>query len=142
PPPEREVPLQANLADAGPGLLDVHLEVALAPEGGPATVICRTNASELYFSSAQQLAHHSSSGCAMRCGDLLGTGTISGPERENFGSLLEIGWGGKTPVALKGGGERAFLEDGDEVVMTGWAQGEGYRIGFGECTGRILPAQH
>ncbi|MEM1315162.1 MAG: fumarylacetoacetase [Pseudomonadota bacterium] len=141
PAPEREEPLMEHLADDGDGLLDVHLAVTLTPEGAAPTTIVRTNADQLYYSAAQQLAHHSSSGCAMRCGDLLGSGTISGPERHEWGSLLELSWGGKTPVALEGGGERVFLEDGDAVVMTGWAQGEGHRIGFGACAGRILPAK-
>ncbi|MEO0682303.1 MAG: fumarylacetoacetate hydrolase family protein, partial [Pseudomonadota bacterium] len=141
PVPARETPLLENIADDGAGLLDVALQVTLAPEGAAPTTIVRTNARELYYTAAQQLAHHSSSGCAMRCGDLLGSGTISGPERHEWGSMLELSWGGKTPVALDGGGERSFLEDGDEVVMTGWAQGDGHRIGFGECRGKILPAK-
>jgi len=140
PVPAREKPLLENLADDGAGLLDVRLEVTLAPEGGSPSTIVATNADKLYYTAAQQLAHHSSSGCAMRCGDLLGSGTISGPERHEWGSMLELSWGGKTPVTLDGGVERSFLEDGDEVVMTGWAQGDGHRIGFGECRGKILPA--
>ncbi|HFC04307.1 MAG TPA: fumarylacetoacetase, partial [Rhizobiales bacterium] len=88
----------------------------------------------------QQLAHHASSGCKMNVGDLLGSGTISGPDKSQYGSLLEITWGGKEPLALDGGEQRTFIEDGDALTLTGWAQGQGYRIGFGECTGTILPA--
>ncbi|TYO91479.1 fumarylacetoacetase [Oceanicella actignis] len=140
PSPPREKPLLPYLHEPGPMLHDVRLEVALAPEGGEETVISRTSSRELYYSSAQQLAHHALCGCAMQTGDLLGTGTISGPERDSFGSLLELTWGGKEPLTLKGGARRAFLQDGDAVVMRGWAQGEGWRVGFGECAGRILPA--
>ena len=94
----------------------------------------------MYYSSAQQLAHHAIGGCRMNTGDLLGSGTISGPERETFGSLLELTWGGKEPLTLAGGETRSFIEDGDSVTLRGWAQGEGHRIGFGECSGKVLPA--
>ena len=107
---------------------------------GEAATISRTNMRELYYSAAQQLAHHASSGCAMRTGDLLGSGTISGPDRASFGSLLELTWGGRDPVTLPGGITRTFIEDGDTLTLRGHAEGDGYRIGFGECTGRILPA--
>lgn len=76
----------------------------------------------------------------MSVGDVLGSGTISGPEKGMYGSLLELAWGGKEPITLEGGAKRSFLEDGDVLTMRGWAQGEGYRIGFGECAGEILPA--
>ena len=103
-------------------------------------MISRTNARELYYSAAQQLAHHTSCGCPMSTGDLLGSGTISGPEKESRGSLLELSWNGKEPVALDGGGTRTFLEDGDRLTIRGHARGDGYRIGFGDCTGVVLPA--
>ncbi|MEM9756584.1 MAG: fumarylacetoacetase [Pseudomonadota bacterium] len=140
PTPAREVPLLAYLTEPGPMLYDIALEVGLRAEDRDETVIARTNYSEMYYSSAQQLAHHSSCGCPMRVGDLLGSGTISGPERENRGSLLEISWGGKDPLDLGGGLTRTFLEDGDEVALRGAAQGDGYRVGFGACIGRVLPA--
>jgi fumarylacetoacetase len=76
----------------------------------------------------------------MRVGDLLGSGTISGPEKHQRGSLLELSWNGGEPLALQGGGQRTFLEDGDTLILRGYAQGKGYRIGFGECSGTILPA--
>jgi fumarylacetoacetase len=138
--PERETPLLPYLHEPGPMLYDIDLEIGLTPEGGAETVIARTNYRELYYSAAQQLAHHTSSGCPMRIGDLLGSGTISGPSRENRGSLLELSWGGKEPVDIDGG-TRSFVEDGDTVVLRGHAQGDGYRIGFGECFGTLLPAQ-
>ena len=141
PAPERERPLLAYLREPGPMLYDVALEVGLRPEGGDETVIARTNAAELYYSAPQQLAHHASSGCPIRVGDLLGSGTISGADRGSRGSLLELSWGGEEPVALDGGGARAFLEDGDTVTLRGAAHGDGYRIGFGACAGTVRPAR-
>jgi fumarylacetoacetase len=129
------------LRHGGKASVDLHLEVGLQPEGtAEATTICRTNFKHMYWSMAQQLAHHTVSGCNTRVGDLMGSGTISGPEPDSFGSLLELTWNGQRPMALTGGGERSFLEDGDDVAITGWCQGDGYRVGFGSVTGRITPA--
>ncbi|SDI58195.1 fumarylacetoacetase [Alloyangia pacifica] len=138
--PERERELLPYLREPGPMLYDIDLEVALAPEGGEESVIARTNYAEMYYSAAQQLCHHTTSGCAMRTGDLLGSGTISGATPGSRGSLLEMSWGGKEPVELPGGATRSFLEDGDTLTLRGAAQGDGYRIGFGACTGKVLPA--
>ncbi len=138
--PAREVPLLPHLQDAGPMLYDIALEVGLAPEGAAETVIARTNYREMYYSSAQQLAHHSTSGCPMNVGDLLGSGTISGPTKDSRGSLLELSWGGKEPITLETGETRSFLEDGDTLTLRGAALGDGYRVGFGACTGTVLPA--
>jgi len=120
---------------------DIELEVQLAPAGGgePQPIV-RSNFRHLYWSMAQQLAHHAATGCNMRTGDLLASGTISGPEKSSRGCLLELTWRGEEPVELRGGGKRTFLEDGDRVTMTGYAQGDGYRVGFGEVTGSLLPA--
>lgn len=137
--PAREVPLLPYLREPGPMLYDIALEVGLTPAGGRETVIARTNYREMYYSVAQQLAHHTSSGCAMNVGDLLGSGTISGPTKDSRGSLLELSWGGKEPLAIDGG-TRTFIEDGDRLTLRGHAQGRGYRIGFGSCTGTLLPA--
>jgi fumarylacetoacetase len=138
--PERERPLLPYL-EPGPMLFDIHLEVHMQPEGAArASVISRTNHRELYFSAPQQLAHHAIGGCKMETGDLLGSGTISGPTKESRGSLLELSWGGAEPLTLETGETRSFIEDGDTMTLTGWAQGPDYRIGFGECTGKILPA--
>jgi fumarylacetoacetase len=137
--PQREVPLLPHLAEPGPMLLDVALEVTLTPEGGEETVITRTNAGELYYSAAQQLCHHTTSGCPMTVGDLLGSGTISGADRAARGSLLELSWGGKEPLTI-GGISRSFIEDGDCITMRGHAQGDGFRIGFGECRGTVIAA--
>ncbi|MFD3190014.1 fumarylacetoacetase [Sedimentitalea sp. HM32M-2] len=138
--PAREVELLDHLKDCGPMLYDVDLAVTLAPAGKEASTIARTNYKEMYYSSAQQLAHHTTSGCPMNVGDLLGSGTISGPEKSQRGSLLELSWGGKEPVTLDSGETRAFLEDGDTLTLHGHAQGDGYRIGFGTCSGTVLPA--
>jgi len=138
--PEREKPLLPYLHEPRPMLYDIELEVALTPEGGRETVIARTNYAEMYYSAPQQLAHHTTSGCAMNTGDLLGSGTISGAAREARGSLLEISWGGKEPFALTDGGTRSFIEDNDTLVLRGQARGDGYVIGFGECLGKVVPA--
>lgn len=138
--PPREKALLPYLKEPGPMLYDVDLEVGLAPDGQAETVLSRTNYNEMYYSAAQQLAHHTTSGCPMRVGDLLGSGTISGPEKENRGSLLELSWGGKDPLTLETGEQRSFLEDGDTLTLRGAAKGDGFRIGFGACSGKILPA--
>jgi fumarylacetoacetase len=138
--PERERPLLAYLTEPGPMLYDIALEVGLAPEGKDETIITRTNYAEMYYSAAQQLCHHTTSGCSMRTGDLLGSGTISGPTKDSRGSLLELSWGGKEPLTLDTGDARSFLEDGDRLTLRGAAKGDGYRIGFGDCTGQIQPA--
>jgi fumarylacetoacetase len=138
--PAREVPLLDHLKDTGPMLYDIDLSVTLAPEGKAATEIARTNYREMYYSAAQQLAHHTTSGCPMTPGDLLGSGTISGPEKHQRGSLLELSWGGKEPLTLDTGETRAFLADGDTLNLTGVAHGDGYTIGFGDCSGTLLPA--
>ncbi len=120
---------------------DLNLDVGLrAAQMNEAVRICHTNFKYMYWSSVQQLVHHASSGCAMNVGDLLGSGTISGPDRHQRGSLLEISWNGTEPLELADGIKRTFLEDGDSLVFHGWCQGEGYRIGFGEVEGTILPA--
>ncbi|WP_291737937.1 fumarylacetoacetate hydrolase family protein, partial [Leisingera sp. F5] len=138
--PEREVELLDHLKDCGPMLYDIDLEVTMAPEGKEATTIVRTNYKEMYYSAAQQLAHHTTSGCPMNAGDLLGSGTISGPTKESRGSLLELSWGGKEPLTLDTGEERSFIADGDTLTLKGAAKGKGYSIGFGDCTGTVLPA--
>ena len=120
---------------------DLCLDVAMRAAGMATPVsICTTNFKYMYWSSVQQLVHHASSGCAMNIGDLLGSGTISGPEKHQRGSLLEISWNGTEPLELPGGIKRTFLEDGDSLSFRGWCRGDGYRVGFGEVEGTILPA--
>lgn len=138
--PPREVPLLPYLQEPGPMLYDIALEVGLTPEGGSETVISRTSSRELYYSAAQQLAHHTTSGCAMRTGDLLGSGTISGPTHDSRGSLLELSWGGKEPIELADGETRSFIADNDTLTLRGHCAGDGYIIGFGDCTGKVIPA--
>ncbi|MGR3465588.1 fumarylacetoacetase [Limimaricola sp.] len=140
PTPERARDLLPYLREPGPMLYDIDLSVDLAPKDKPAVTIARTNYREMYYSAAQQLAHHTTSGCPMRVGDLLGSGTISGPEPDSRGALLELSWGGRTPISV-GDETRSFIEDGDTLTLRGHAQGDGYRIGFGDCTGTLLPAQ-
>lgn len=138
--PDRERELLPYLKEPGPMLYDIDLEVGLTPAGARESIIARTNYNEMYYSAAQQLCHHTTSGCAMRVGDLLGSGTISGPDKENRGSMLEMSWGGKEPMTLETGEVRSFIEDGDTLVLRGAAQGDGYRVGFGEVSGTLLPA--
>ncbi len=138
--PAREFELLPHLKDVGPMLYDIDLSVTLAPEGKDATTIAETNYSQMYYSAAQQLAHHTTAGSPMNVGDLLGSGTISGPTKSERGSLLELSWGGKEPMTLDTGEARTFLEDGDTLTLHGAAKGDGYQIGFGDCTGAVLPA--
>ena len=132
---ERVNPLLPYLQETRPGFFDINLAWSMNGQ-----VMARTNYNVMYYSSAQQLAHHTESGCPMRVGDMLGTGTISGPSRDQTGALLEMTAGGKDPVTVNGE-SRTFIQDGDTVALHGFAQGDGYRIGFGPCTGTILPAK-
>lgn len=132
---ERVNPLLPYLQEDKPGFFD--LTIGWTMNGAP---MGRTNYNVMYYSSAQQLAHHTESGCPMRVGDLLGSGTISGPTPDQTGALLEMTQAGKLPVTVNGE-SRTFIEDGDEIGLYAFAEGEGYRIGFGPCTGRITPAK-
>ncbi|MDQ4078138.1 MAG: fumarylacetoacetase [Chloroflexota bacterium] len=121
---------------------DIHLEVRLQSETmeEPLT-IARSNFENLYWTMCQQLAHHTITGANLRPGDLLASGTISGATPDSYGSMLELTWRGTKPIELPTGETRTFLEDGDRVTLTGWCQGEGYRVGFGEVTAQLLPAK-
>lgn len=130
-----------HLQQSGANNYDLDLAVDLRAAGAADyATIARTNFKYMYWSSVQQLVHHASSGCAMNVGDLLGSGTISGPGKDQRGSLLEMSWNGSEPVELPGGLRRSFFEDGDSLRIRGWCQGDGYRVGFGEVEGTILPA--
>jgi len=130
------------LQQSGAHNYDIDLQVALKPANAVGvTTLCRTNFKYMYWSMAQQLAHHTVSGCNTQPGDLMGSGTISGSTPDSLGSLLELSWNGKNPVAVGDGMTRTFIEDGDEIIMTGWSEGNGYRIGFGAVRGVILPAR-
>jgi fumarylacetoacetase len=141
PGPPQDPPPLPYLRTADDWAYDVRLEVYLQGEkmARPHRV-CVSNARFLYWNVCQQLAHHASNGCNLRPGDLLATGTISGPTPDSYGSLLELSWRGSRPLPFPDGETRTFLEDGDRVTLTGWCQGPGYRVGFGEVTGKVLPA--
>lgn len=127
-----------------PYTFDIKLDVLLKiPElQDKETIICQSNFKNMYWSMKQQLTHHTITGCNVRPGDLLASGTISGDNRESFGSMLEISWRGQQPFLFdsEGNVKRVFLKDGDTVIMKGHCQADGYRVGFGECVGTVLPA--
>lgn len=129
------------LRSSDPRCFDIELDVSIQSEtmGTPHSV-CRSNTKHLYWDVRQQLAHHTVNGCNVRPGDLMASGTISGPTPDSYGSLLELTWRGENPIELPTGETRTFLEDGDRVTMTAWAQAESYRVGFGAATARVLPA--
>jgi fumarylacetoacetase len=141
PGPEQDPEPLPYLRNAGNWAYDIHLEVQLhsIAQNNPVTV-SRSNARYLYWNMCQQVAHHTITGCNLRPGDLLATGTISGPTPDSAGSMLELSSRGERPLQLPGNETRSFLEDGDMVTMTGWCQGDGYRVGFGELSGRIVPS--
>jgi fumarylacetoacetase len=135
------LPYLLDPADQAEGAVDIALEVLLAPKGGAPQRLSASNATDLYWTLAQFVAHHASGGCNLNPGDLFGTGTISGPDPAGCGSLLELTRGGAEPVALASGETRRFLEDGDEVIFRGRCRRNGFvQIGFGECRAAILPA--
>jgi fumarylacetoacetase len=141
PTPPREKQLLPYLDSTIDGLYDIELRVLMQPEeASGATELTKTNYSRMYYSAAEQLCHHAIGGCGMNAGDLLGSGTISGPTPDEFGSLLEKSWAGHEPFTLNTGETRSFIEDGDTLILIGAARGDGYIIGFGECSGKILPA--
>lgn len=124
------------LLTSGARAYDIHLEVFLQE-----TLICRSNFKFMYWNICQQLAHHTVTGCNVNPGDLMASGTISAPSEKGYGSMLELSWKGTKPIYLDNGEERRFLQDNDIVTMTGWCQGKGHRVGFGEVSGMILPAR-
>lgn len=138
-PPQDPTPLP-YLHSTGDWAFDIELAVDLttAADAQP-TRLSQSNFKHLYWNICQQLAHHTISGCNLRTGDLLASGTISGPEKSSRGCLLELAWRGMEPVELPSGERRIFLEDGDTVTLSAWCQGDGWRIGFGEASGKILP---
>lgn len=139
--PEQAPEPLSYLRHGGEHAFDIELEAWLKPQGAArASRICRTNFRYMYWSMAQQLAHHTVGGCNARIGDLMGSGTISGPTPDSLGSLLEMTRNGKQPLTLDTGETRSFLEDGDELTLRGWCRGDGYRIGFGPCSGVVTPA--
>jgi fumarylacetoacetase len=139
---EEQIPeVLPYLKNTGDWLFDINLEVKIKTKNSEESfIISRSNSKYLYWDICQQLAHHSVSGCNMRTGDLLASGTISGPEKNSFGSLLELTWRGSEPLKFSNGEERKFLQDGDTLIISGFCEKDGVRIGFGEVSGKILPA--
>ena len=139
--PTQEPAVLPYLEMDNPRGFDIALEVGITPEGGEETVVCHSNYKYMYWAVEQQLAHQSLNGCNINVGDIYASGTISGPGANMYGSMLELAWKGTKPVELKGGQTRSFIADGDRVTLRGYAQGNGYRIGFGEADGLVLPAK-
>lgn len=120
---------------------NIHLEAYIATDNtSDFEILTKTNFKYMYWTMAQQLAHHTVNGCPVRTGDLMGSGTISGTKPDSYGSMLELSWRGENPIRLKNGKTRSFLKDGDTLKLTGYCKKDGVRIGFGECTAQILPA--
>lgn len=122
--------------------LDIRLEVHLRTPDGVETLICQSNTKYLYWTMEQQLAHHTINGCPVNIGDLMASGTISGPEPHQFGSMLELTWKGTKPIKLNNGEERKFLQDGDTIIIKGFAEKDNIRVGFGTCEATVLPAKN
>jgi fumarylacetoacetase len=121
--------------------IDINLEVAIAPEAGDEKVVCHSNYRHMYWNMNQQLAHHTVNGCNIKAGDMMASGTISGGEEGMYGSMLEITWKGTKPVQIPDGSERKFIQDNDTVIMRGFSQRDGVRVGFGEVKAKVLPAK-
>ncbi|MBT8303253.1 MAG: fumarylacetoacetase [Bacteroidia bacterium] len=118
---------------------DINLEVAIRPKGHKETTVCKSNFKHMYWNMAQQLAHHTVNGCPVNSGDMMGSGTISGPTPDSYGSMLELTWRGENPIKMKDGSERKFINDHDTVIMRGFCKNDDVRIGFGEVSTQLLP---
>lgn len=129
------------LAGSGDKTFDIELEVFLKPEGGKESRICNSNFKYLYWNMSQQLAHHTVNGCNINAGDMMASGTISGPTQDSFGSMLELSWRGSRTIALEDGQERKFIQDMDTITMRAHSEKDGIRVGFGEVTSQLLPAK-
>lgn len=139
--PVQEPHVLSYLEFSGDKSYDINLEVLIQPENGTENLICESNLKYMYWNMAQQLAHHTVNGCNVRCGDLMGSGTISGPTPNSYGSMLELAWKGTKPLRMNDGTERKFILDNDTVIMRGYCEKEGVRIGFGEVKAKVLPAK-
>ena len=139
--PKQDVAVLPYLRYEGNLNYDVELQIELQPEGGESTCISRTNFKQMYWNVCQQLAHHTVNGCNVKVGDIMASGTISGVARDNAGCLLEQTRNGLEPITLKNGATRHYLQDGDKVIMTGFAGKEGQRVGFGKVVGKVRPAK-
>jgi fumarylacetoacetase len=123
-----------------PANFDINLEVFIENEYFPAHRICRSNYKYMYWNMHQQLAHHTVNGCNINVGDMYASGTISGPTPSSYGSMLELAWRGTKPLQMPDGSERKFINDNDTIIMKGWAEKDGVRVGFGESRTKVLPA--
>jgi fumarylacetoacetase len=141
PGPVQDVTPLPYLQTTGNHSFDIALEVTLQPEQGAGKVISRSNFKYMYWNICQQLAHHTINGCNINVGDMMASGTISGPTKDAFGSMLELTWGGQEPIDMPDGSQRKFIADNDTLIIKGTCQKEGLRLGFGEVRGKILPAQ-
>ena len=138
--PKQEPKVLSYLEQSGSNNYDINLEVFIQPKNEKETVVSTSNFKYMYWSMFQQLAHHTSNGCNIRVGDMMASGTISGKEHDSYGSMLELSWGGKRTVELLDGSVRKFIEDYDTVVMKGFCEKNGIRVGFGEVRTQLLPA--
>ena len=139
--PKQEPEVLDYLKFEGDKNFDINLEVYLQPENGEENLICQSNYKYMYWNMTQQLAHHTINGCNVEVGDLYASGTISGNEPNSFGSMLELTWRGQNPLKLSDGSERKFIEDHDTIIMRGFSEKNGIRVGFGEVRGKVLPAK-
>ena len=138
--PEQNPTPLPYLQQSGNRSLDIKLQASILPENGDETKVTESNFKYMYWTMAQQLTHHTSNGCNVRAGDMMGSGTISGPTKESYGSMLELTWAGKNPITLNDGSERKFINDNDTVILRGYCENNTVRIGFGDCSGKMLPA--
>ncbi len=137
--PEQDPEPLDYLKTSGERTFDIKIQAIIQPDGGEENVVSESNFKYLYWNISQQLAHHTVNGCNINAGDLMASGTISGPNENNFGSMLELTWRGSKPITLKDGTERKFINDGDTVIMRGHCEKDGTRIGFGEVRAKVLP---
>ncbi len=141
PGPEQNPKVLPYLEYSGDKHIDINLEVLIAPENGEENSVGKSNFKYMYWNMNQQLAHHTVNGCNLNIGDAMGSGTISGPEEGMYGSMLETSWKGTKPFKMKDGSERKFIQDNDTVIMRGYCEKDGLRIGFGEVSTKVLPAK-
>jgi fumarylacetoacetase len=139
--PVQDPPVLPYLQFSGKKNFDIHLEVLIQPGTGEENTVCRSNFKFMYWNMAQQLAHQTVNGCDINVGDMYGSGTISGPTPDSFGSMLELSWKGTKPLKLNDGSERKFILDHDTVIMRGHAMKDGVKVGFGDASVKILPAK-
>jgi len=139
-PKQDPIPLPYLQKKGSNNTFDIKLQAVLETENGDLNVLSESNFKYLYWTMPQQLVHHTMNGCNVRSGDMMGSGTISGPTKSSYGSMLEITWAGKEPLTLKDGTSRIFFQDGDNIILRGYCKNDDVRIGFGKCTGKILPA--